>query len=247
MVGVIAWCATAAADPSPSPVDVKAFKGELIVLQDVAGGSYVVRPGSAPMVFYGTGKKLYQQAILGRSANGDAWSISTWAPRLAQIRPGSIDRQEDGSYHRSCDGKDDAVLTQLTGDKAKTVLDKYEVLSEFMVRRPHLLARDDAGIYYYVDRLQQKLGGKSYRVFVGKKGAMKPVALTDIASDTAGEVYSTKTGDLRLVRTNGIGVATWIKGEKRTELISLDVDANSQLIFSDLGIYKFLGTLCDNI
>ncbi|MBS1118046.1 MAG: hypothetical protein H6Q90_274 [Deltaproteobacteria bacterium] len=247
MVGVIALCATAGADPKPSPVDIKAFKGELIVLQDAAGGSYVVRHGSEAMVFYGTGKTLYQQVTLGGSSNGDAWSINTWAPRIPQIRPAAIDRLEDGTYHRSCDGKDDAVLTQLTGDKAKAVLDKYALMSEFMVRRPHLLARDDAGVYYYVDRLQKQFGGKAFRVFVGKKGAMKQVALTDIATDTAGDVYSTKTGDLRLVRNNGVGAVTWIKGEKRSELVSLDLDANSPLIFSELGIYKFMGTLCDNI
>ena len=36
-------------------------------------------------------------------------------------------------------------------------------------------------------------------MFVGKKGAMKQLPLTDVASDTAGEVFATKTGDLRLV------------------------------------------------
>ena len=79
---------------------------------------------------------------------------------------------------------------------------------------------------------------------------MKQMALTDVASDSAGQVFSTKTGDLRLVNTTD-GEARpstkWVKGEKKTDLISLDVDANSAVIFTDLGIYKFTGTLCDNI
>ena len=35
-------------------------------------------------------------------------------------------------------------------------------------RRSHA-ARDDSGVYYYVDRIAKIYGGKGYRVFVGKK------------------------------------------------------------------------------
>ena len=91
------------------------------------------------------------------------------------------------------------MLTEISGDKAKAVLDKSQFLSPGLVRRPHLLARDDMGIYYYVDKLSERHGGKAFRVFVGKRGAMKQVPLVDIAMDSAGQVFSTKTGDLRLV------------------------------------------------
>jgi hypothetical protein len=40
---------------------------------------------------------------------------------------------------------------------------------------------------------------------------------------------------------------TWVKGEKRLELVYLDTDVNSAVIFRDLGVYTFLGTLCDNV
>jgi hypothetical protein len=241
-------------DPKPTPVDIKPLRDKLLVFQDKTGGTYVVYTaidgtGDAT-VFYGTGKSLYKQIITGRSRNGDAWSISTWTPRLAELRHGAVSRKTDGTFEKWCDGKDDAVLTELTGDKAKAVLDKYTFLSPALVRRPHLFARDDTGVYYYVDRLAKDLGGKGYRVFVGKKGGMKQLALVDVASDSAGEVFSTKTGDLRLVRTatgDAKPSTKWVKGEKRTELIPLDLDVNSPLIFTELGIYKFTGTLCDNI
>ena len=120
-----------------------------------------------------------------------------------------------------------------------------------LVRKPHLLARDDAGTYYYVDVIRDQYGGSGYRVFVGKKGAMKQLPLTDVATDTGGEVFATKTGDVRIVHDNSTeGVkagATWVKGEKRTPLLTLDTDANSRVIFKDLGIYTFLGTICDDI
>jgi hypothetical protein len=38
----------------------------------------------------------------------------------------------------------------------------------------------------------------------------------------------------------------WVHGEKGDELHFLDLDVNSVLIFKELGIYGFLGTLCDN-
>jgi hypothetical protein len=90
-------------------------------------------------------------------------------------------------------------------------------------------------------------GGAGYRVFVGKKGAMKQMPLTDVASDSAGEVYSTKNGDIRIVTENGKSTAAWIKGEKRKELSVLDLDVNSHIIYSELGVYEFLGTVCDEL
>ena len=242
-------------DPKPTPVDIKPLRDKLQVFQDKTGGTYVVYSAldgtGEATVFYGTGKTLYKQIVTGRSRNGDAWSVSTWAPRLEEIRPGSVARKEDGTFMKWCDGKDDAILTELTGDKAKAVLDKYTFLSPALVRRPHMFARDDTGVYYYVDRLDNDDGRKGFRVFVGKKGAMRQLSLVDVASDSAGQVFSTKTGDLRLVRsarTDETKPSTrWVKGEKHTDLIPLDVDVNSPIIFKDLGIYKFTGTLCDNI
>ncbi len=170
-----------------------------------------------------------------------------------EMRPGAIDRHKDGSASKTCDGKDDAALTQLTGDKAKAVLDKAQFLSPATSRRAYLLARDDSGVYYYVDAIRKEGDdhhGTNHRVFVGKKGAMKLLPLTDQASDSAGDVFSTKNGDLRLVknRYDETKVTTqWVKGDKRTELVWLDVDVNSHLIYSDLGVYTFLGTLCDSL
>ncbi len=242
------------ADPKPNSVEIKDLRDKLMVFQDKSGGTYVVYEQAEGMtssrVWYGTGKTLYEQVVIGRSRNGDAWSVDTWAPRLAELRPASVMKNPDGTFTKWCDGKDDLALGQVTGDKAKLVIDKYSFVGPALVRRPHLFARDDAGIYYYVDRLDSAHGGKGFRVFVGKKGAMKQMSLTDVASDSAGQVFSTRTGDLRLVKTSDGETkpsTKWVRGEKKTDLISLDVDVNSPVIFKDLGIYKFTGTLCDNI
>jgi hypothetical protein len=243
---------SAFAEPKPEPVDVKPYRDKLVVLRDANGGTYAVvsQRDSDAHVFYGTGTTLYEQVVGGRSFNEDAWSVEVWAPRVAQFKNGSVVYKQDHTYARFC-GDAETPLTELTGDKAKQALAKATFMSPPLVWRAHLLARDDSGVYYYVDALREKYGGKGYRVFMGKKGALKQLPITDIASDTEGEVFSTKSGDLRLVTSaqddRKRSGATWIRGEKRTTLVTLDVDANSALIFRDLGIYSFIGSICENI
>lgn len=260
VVVVVCSIGLAHADPTPQKVDIKPFRDELLVFNDAAGNVYVVKPYKAAvrkpqtrpyererLWFGAAGKPLYEQLVVNRSRNGAAWTIGTWAPRIPNIRPAQFQFRKDGSYVKLCGDQPEVVLTQLTGDKAKAVLDKTPIMTESLVRRPHKLARDDRGVYYYVDKLGQAYGSKGFRVWVGKKGSMKQLPLTDVASDTAGEVFSTKTGDLRLDNYAAVNKVFWIRGEKKTELINLNVDANSDVIFSDLGIYQFLGTLCDNM
>jgi hypothetical protein len=253
---VLAVATSAAADPKPKPVDIKPIRDQLIVLTDADGGIYIAQPGKDARLFFGVGgknKNVYEQIVISRSSDGTtgAWDVGVWAPRISGVRPGTVGRQRDGTYIRWCGGDEKLPLTEVTGDKAKTVLDKSVFLSSAMIRRPHLLARDDAAVYYYVDVIRDQYGGKGYRVFIGKKGAMKQKPLTDVASDTAGDVFATKTGDLRIVRDtssdDGKNTVTWVKGEKRQQLFWLDVNANSSLIFKDLGIYGFTGSICESI
>jgi len=245
--------AVAGAEPTPTVVDIRPFRDQLMVFLDSTNHIYVVKPHKQspkqptvkPRVWYGqAGKPLYEQIGVGYSLNGTSYSYPSWAPRISGVKPGYFQRRADGSFHKLCD-KEDLVLTQLTGDKAKAVLDKSKLMTEYLMRRPHLLARDDSGVYYYVDRLSEHYGGRGFRVYVGRKGAMKQLPLTDVATDEAGEVFATKTGDLLLNHTND--TVTWSRGGKKSQLTYLNVDRNSVVIFTDLGIYQFIGTLCDNI
>lgn len=241
----------AAADPAPRPVDIKAMKAQGMVLQDAQGGVYVVFRGDDAKVFYGpNARAVYEQVIVGSSSDGEGgWEFNTWAPRKPGNGLASLEHKKDGSFHKSCGDKDDTGLTELSGEKAHAVLDRARFLSMGIVRVPHLLARDDSGVYYYVDRIAKVYGGKGYRVFVGRKGALKQMPLVDVASDSAGDVFSTRSGDLRLVRSSEDNKEkmTWVKGGKRTELVFLDTEVNSVVIFKDLGLYGFLGTLCDDV
>lgn len=239
-------------EPAPFSVAYNPEKLEVIVLEDGSHNHYVVVDpmGKNHAVFYGKGKKLNQQQRVLRTANGTSWSLSMWTPRLSEFHDGYIKRDENGTYIKSCWGADEAVLTELTGVKARAVLDKSQFMSPLATRTGYLLARDDSGIYYFVDKYTERYGGKGYRVWVGRKGAMKQLALTDVADDSAGHVFSTKTGQLRLVMgktEQGAQEVVWVKGTNRTRLIYLDVQDNGPLVYRDLGIYGALGTICDNV
>jgi hypothetical protein len=243
---------TASADPQPEKVDAKPFRDKLHVYQDAQGGTYVVVPRSEAepgRVFYGLGTKLYEQLEIGNSSNGDEWSISTWSPRVAEVQNGEIRRGADGVVSRWCGDDAKLPLTERTGPQAAALVSKAELYTPIQVRQPLMLARDDRGTYYYVDHLAKRYGGKGQRVFIGKRGAMVQVPLVDVANDSGGTVYSTKRGELRLVvdRTDGKRSPVWFSGEKGVQLVWLDVDADSPLIFRGLGVYGFTGNICEDL
>jgi len=134
------------------------------------------------------------------------------------------------------------VKTYLGGVAFKPTPKEYE---------PYILARDDRGVYYMVDHGITPLTNKSYRVWVGKRGEMKLQKMKDVAVDSEGEVFSTATGDLRLVTTHGEHSGQnfeWIHNGKSVTLRPLPVLQNLPLIYTQLGMYtgQKLGNPCDD-
>ena len=138
-------------------------------------------------------------------------------------------------------------LTLLEADKAKAVVAGAKIEGSLRKRVPHALARDDRATYYYVDRGATPETEKSFRLFVGPKGALKLQKMTDVASDSEGEIFATKTGSLRFVL--GKQESTWIKGGKSKKLVIIPAEQNLQMIYNDLGVYtgERLGTPCDDL
>jgi hypothetical protein len=110
--------------------------------------------------------------------------------------------------------------------------------------RAYALARDDAGTYYYVDRRRDE-GSMEFRLYSGQRGSMKPLKMVNVVSDSEGDIFSTKTGELRLVLDKK--ESAWVQKGKRQQLKSLPVEDNVALIYADLGVYtgQPLGTPCD--
>jgi hypothetical protein len=64
-------------------------------------------------------------------------------------------------------------------------------------RVPQRLARDDAGTYYYTDALNIPEGFTDHRLYVGKRGALRPMKLKDQVMDAAGELFITDAGTFK--------------------------------------------------
>jgi hypothetical protein len=140
-------------------------------------------------------------------------------------------------------------MSMMPAADAKTLLGDATFHKNPRLREAHALARDDHGVYYYVDRGNTPETKDNFRIYVGRKGALKLQKMKDVASDSEGEVYSTASGDLRLVTGRERREATWIRGEKSTHLVTLPIDENLTLIWTTLGVYtgQGFGTPCDDL
>ncbi|HSN29760.1 MAG TPA: hypothetical protein VLT45_25910 [Kofleriaceae bacterium] len=240
------------ASEKAKPIDIKPAAGRLDVFKD-EDGNYYVSPRAGAMttddasswVFFGDGKTFWQQRIVGSSEQGPHLEWYVWSPRAKNMQTASLTIDPAGSVIQ-CRPKDDGKrkLVQLTADEAKTVLRRATFYPPRWERQSHVLLRDDDGVYYFVDELREELGGNGYRVFVGAKGALEELPMTNVASDSAGEVFATKSGSIKII-TDG-NKAYWVKGAKKTELVRLDPMENRYLIYRELGIYGQLGTVCDD-
>ena len=111
----------------------------------------------------------------------------------------------------------------------------------------YALARDNTGKYYYVDRVREPEGNKNFRLFAGPKGAMKLQKMTNVVSDSEGDIFATKTGELRLILDKHESL--WMQDKKKTKLVFLGPTDNHIMIYTDLGVYtgEPLGTPCDDL
>ena len=115
--------------------------------------------------------------------------------------------------------------------------------------RPYALARDNTGVYYYVDRgydEEDPTAPKNFRLFVGQRGNLKQQKMTNVVSDSQGDIFSTKTGSLRLILNKN--ESSWVEGKKQTKLVIVPVEDNLPMIYGELGVYsgERLGTPCDD-
>ncbi|HTL34733.1 MAG TPA: hypothetical protein VL326_16510 [Kofleriaceae bacterium] len=238
------------------PIDLGPVADKLAAYKDEVGNIYVV-PQTAKFddtsepqkwFFYGDGKTMYQQRVNRFTTGKGGIDASLLAPRAKDMVSGGYMVINNDEKYIACrparvqGGRRE--LTALTADETAAVL-KGKFLPPMPMRLPHFLGRDDDANYYYVDQLPSEAGGKGFRVYVGQTGAMKQLALTNMATDSAGEIYATKTGKLKLSAGKDL-TAVWVKGGKRVELTIVPPADNRYLVFRELGIYGSLGTVCDD-
>jgi len=113
-------------------------------------------------------------------------------------------------------------------------------------RQPHALARDRRGTYYFVDRGAEP-SARDFRLWAGPLGRLKLLSMTNVVSDTRGDVFSTRDGSLRLALEQANSF--WMQGKRTTPLLNVPIAENLQLVYNELGVYlgEPFGTPCDRL
>ena len=238
-----------AADPAPDPIDITPVKDKLVVVDDGHGHYLAVIPfGDSVwdhLYWSPDGKDFWQQRVSGGGSSGtESFDRVFWEPRVRERWRGSLGMKE-GVYTVQCADRA-TPLKPLEAATAKAMLDTARFHPPRWKYRAYALARDDSGTYYYVDRRREE-GSMEFRLYTGQRGAMKPLKMTNLVSDSEGDIFVTQAGKLRFIV--GKKETLWIAGKRETKLTVLPIEDNAVLIYTDLGVYagQALGTPCDDL
>jgi hypothetical protein len=247
--------------PAPDPLDqpevfeVGAARAKLAVFHDGKGHYVAMNPDvrddeTEDAIFYGDGKTFWQLRRIGGGASDERFDVTFWDPRIGPGWKRSLGGR-GGKLEVQCDDRV-TPLASLARPEADALLAAATFYKPRWKRMAYLLARDESGTYYFVDRMRQPEDNKFFRLFVGKKGNLKLTKLVNVVSDSQGDIFSSKTGELRLIASDspeGSRELVWVKGKKRTKLVNVPVQDNGALIYSELGVYagQPLGTPCDDL
>jgi len=236
-------------------LDVKDAAGKINAFKDATGKIYIIPKPTvdkqadlvSQWTFYGDGKTMYQQRIIGSSLAEQVQSLQIWSPRVRGLPAALLYVRPDGA-DISCKMKgakyEHRPLTQLSEDQANKLLETAKFFPPFFEHQSYFFGRGESTTYYLVDQLRPEFGGAGYRLWIGRKGQMKSMTITDFADDTAGSLIVTKTGELKIERKGG--PATWKQGAKAITITRLNPSVNGYLIFRELGVYAQLGTVCED-
>jgi hypothetical protein len=229
-------------------VDISEVKDKLQILGDGKQHYIVVDPWGEPHkhLYYGDGKRFHALRVITTSREGKtAWRRTFWEPRVDAPWKGGVGLRQ-GKYEAQC-GERATELQPLPAEEQAKMLASATFHGPLWKHRAYALARDNKGTYYYVDRPREPDNSKAFRLFSGPRGNLKPLRMTNVVSDSQGDIFTTKKGELRLVLDKKRPV--WFAGKKETELVGLPIEDNAMMIYTDLGVYagQRLGTPCDDL
>jgi len=260
---VWAGCASAvAATPpkeTPQPADISAIKDKLAVWTDGKKHyfSLVMSSDTDTGVFWSAdGKDFYALRIIGGGSEGDDKDLKKldrvfWEPRVDAPYKASFNyKQGEKGAAPDMDiqcSERHTKLTRLPAAEASALIGSAKFYKPRWNHYAYSLARDNTGRYYYVDNVREPEHAKNFRLWAGMKGAMKQQKMTNVVSDSEGDIFSTKTGSLRLILDKH--ETTWMQNQKKTKLVFLEPSDNHIMIYTDLGVYtgEPLGTPCDDL
>jgi hypothetical protein len=225
-------------------------RGDMRVFTDGKRHLLALAPFGEPgaPVFFGKGRKLFQQEVLARrERETTASDVAVWDPRLPEGRA-FVSVQGEQALIRCGDRQ--VTLDALPRRAANLALVAATYYAPPFIRTPLALARDDEGNFFFVDGARDAgPRGLDYRLYAGPKGALARQELLGV--DRQGDTVTLRTakGRLRLVRTGADArpKADWLADGGRRMLVAMDPAEHEALVFGELGVYGGapLATPCD--
>lgn len=206
-----------------------------------------------PGLLYGDGKRFH--VVPHPEMMSEGWFFD---PRFFNERHNSGFRGLDLRVHSFVEVEDDASectvrcgtvetkLPVMPASEVPELVQSMEVGETPWPRLPYALARDRRGTYYLVDRSTEPGRERDFRLYVGPMGNLKRQDMKNVVSDSEGEIFSSKAGELRFIV--GKEEARWITGRRQRKLLKVPIAENWQMIYNNLGVYfgVNMGTPCDD-
>lgn len=229
------------------PVDVTSVKDKIKLVTDGKNHyvAFVPFDRDDDRIFYGDGKTFYSLPVQGGGSSGtESFDVVFVDPRHPAGARRLFDFR-DNKYSVTC-GDRTTELKLVDDAKVKDIVGAAKFEKSPRKRKAYALARDDFGRYYFVDTGRTEETAKAFKLYVGPKGALKLQKMTNVVSDSEGDIFSTKTGSLRLILNKN--ESSWVEGKKQTKLVIVPIEDNLPMIYGELGVYsgERLGTPCDD-
>ncbi len=231
--------------------------GKTSVCTDGRGHYIVVAPQERQLqqLSYGDGKTFFQVPLPPAGLTGSHFLEPRFVDKSASTEFRGADMRvysevildaKKNTCTLRC-GERTVALQILGLDEARRMLGAAKFQPNPQKFVPYALLRDTRGIYYLVERGFQPSEENFFRVYVGPKGGLKQQEMRDVVSDSEGQIFSTRNGELRLV-VDRKDPPMWIEKERKFELRIVPVSENLPLIYNELGVYAGaqLGTPCDD-
>lgn len=232
----------------PLPLAPEAQK-KLLVLSDEHGHFIALDAFNLDGPFLaGDASALHAQRRIGGGASGtEQFDAVFWEPRVMNGAEAELDLRA-GKYTLTC-GKHQIAFEALKDKQAHELLAKAKLYDVRWQRQAIAFGRDDDGTYYLVDAPRTNEPPDDLHLYVGKKGQVRPVAVTDVQRERGLLIVQTDAGSLKLPLGDGDNPPPGSFGPSGAArpVTPLDLWRNKILIYTTLGAYtgEPLGTPCD--
>jgi hypothetical protein len=198
-------------------------------------------------IFAGGENALHLQRVTGGGADSGrgVWNAVFWEPRVRNRGQAQVAVTPAGvTMHCGEASVDYGAVSAAEGARLRHEAKLFDVRWQ---RAAIYIARDDSGTYFLVDQAREPEGNTDYRLFVGPRGRVEYLPLSDVILDAESAIFLADRGRFIVRRKGEREEAVWAVGAGQQPLTLMDLYAQAPSIYTTLGVYagQKLGTACD--